>query len=55
MTKMKLSYRDRLNWVPSVLKTISDNDVTDLIDAVYAKNETKLLFSIRTGAVYDES
>ena len=35
------------------MKTRQDNDMTDWIGAVYAKNETELSWSIELGAVYD--
>lgn len=40
MLKTKLSYRDRLDQVRSMMKTKQDNDVTDCMDMVYV--ETKL-------------
>ena len=35
-------------------KTRQDNNVTNRIDLVYAKNDSKLSGLIRPGAIYDE-
>lgn len=37
------------------MKTISNNDMTDRIGVVYAKNDTKLSWPIELGAVYDKN
>ena len=37
------------------MKTRQDNDMTDLIGMVYAKNETELSWSIRLDVVCDEN
>ena len=52
---MKLSCLDWSDWVRSVEKTRQDNDMTDCIDADYAKNKTVQLWSIELGIVYDEN
>ena len=39
---MILNYRDRLDRVPIVMKTILDSNVTDRTNVVYAENETKV-------------
>lgn len=36
-------------------KIRQDNNVSDLIGVVYAKNEIELLLSIRPGVVYNEN
>ena len=41
--KMKPTYRDRQDWVWSVMKTKHDNDVTDHIDLVYAETKIEML------------
>ena len=38
-----------------MMKTKQDNNVTNCIDAVYAQNETQLLYLIILGAVCDEN
>ena len=38
-----------------MMKTKQDNNVTNRIDAVYAQNETQLLYLIILGAVCDEN
>ena len=43
------------NWVQSVMKTKYDNDMTDRIGAVYAKNGIKLSWPIQPSVVYDEN
>lgn len=40
--KTILNCQDQLDRVQSVTKTKQDNEVTDHIGVVYAKNETKL-------------
>ena len=52
---MKLSCLDWSDWVRSVEKTRQDNDMTDCIDADYAKKKTVQLWSIELGIVYDEN
>ena len=36
-------------------KTRQDNDMTDNINVVYTESETKLTWSIKSGAVCDEN
>ena len=38
-----------------MMKTRHDNEMTDHIGAIYAKNETKLSWSIRLGVICDEN
>ena len=38
-----------------MMKIRQNNDVTDCIGAVHAKNDTKLLWLIGLGVVYDEN
>ena len=42
---------------PSAIYDITrqDNNVIDCIGAIYAKNETKLSWSIKSGAIYGEN
>lgn len=49
--KMKLSYRIWSDRVWSVKKIRQDKDVTDCVGVIYAKNETKLWWPIRSGLV----
>ena len=44
-----------MDRVQSLMKTRQDNDVTDYKEAVYAKNETKLSWSIRLSVDYDKN
>ena len=53
--KTKLSYRDRLDQVWSMMKTSHDNDVTNRIGLVYAKNNIELSGPIEPSVVYDET
>ena len=52
---MKLSYRDRSDHVQSVTRTKKDNDVTNRIGLVYAKNNIELSGPIEPSVVYDET
>ena len=52
---MKLSYHDQSDRLQFMTKTRQDNDVIDCKDAVYVKNNTKLLCVIRSGVVYDKN
>ena len=38
-----------------MMKTRQETDETDHISAIYTKNETELLYVIRSGVVYDEN
>ena len=38
-----------------MMKTRHDNDVTDCTGAMYAKNDTKLLWSIESGVICNEN
>ena len=42
MSKPKLNCRDLFDQVGPMMKTRQDNDVTNHIGVVYAKNDTKL-------------
>ena len=42
MPKMKMSYFDRSNQVPSMIKTRHGNDVTDHIGVVCVENDTNV-------------
>ena len=55
MPKMKQSYLNRLDQVPSMMKTRQDNDVTGHIDVVYVENKTELLSPIRPSLVCEEN
>ena len=55
MPKMKQSYLNRLDQVPSMMKTRQDNDVTGHIDVVYIENKTELLSPIRPSLVCEEN
>ena len=37
------------------MKTRQDNDVTNHTGTIYAKNDTKLLWPIRSGTVYNRN
>lgn len=37
-----------------MIKTRRDNDVTDRIDMLSAKNETELLWPIKLGTIYEK-
>ena len=50
MPKVIMSCRDLSDWVPFVLKTKKDNNVTDRTSAVYAKNDVKLSWPIKSDA-----
>ena len=52
--KLKLSCHDWSHYVQSMTKTRKDNDVTDHIGAIYAKNEIELSWLIGQGVTYDE-
>ena len=51
--KMKLGYCEQSNWEQFVMKVRQDNDVTDCIGIVYAKNDIELYKPIISGAVCD--
>ena len=51
---MILNFRDWSDRVSIVTKTKEDNNVTKRADAVYIKNETKLLWPIEPGPVSNE-
>lgn len=53
--KTKLNNHDRSGKVQSMMKVTQDNDGTDHTSMVYTENETKLLWLIRQGRIYDES
>ena len=53
--KKILNYHDQMNQVLFVTKTRHENDVTDHTCAIYTKNDTKISWSIRLGANYDEN
>ena len=55
MSKMKLSYHDRMDRVQSVIKTRLDNDVIDCIDLVNVETKTELSGHIWLGVVCDEN
>lgn len=46
---------EKLNPVQSVVKIRQDNDVIDCISAFYVKNETELLWPIKSSPVFDET
>ena len=46
MPKSKLNYWDLSDQVLSMMKTRQDNDMTNHIDTVYAKNDIELLWPI---------
>ena len=50
MPKMTMSCCDLSDWVPFVLKTKQDNNVTYHTSAVYAKNDVKLSWPIKLDA-----
>ena len=52
---MILNYRDWLDHVLIVIKTIYGNYVTDRKDTVYSKYETELLWLIGSGMINDEN
>ena len=52
--KTKLNYRDLSNVVRLVMKTKQDNIVIDWIDAVFAKSNSELWWSIGRGVVSEE-
>ena len=54
-SEMKLSYRDQLDLVWSMIKTRKDNNVTNRIGLVYVRIETELMGSIWSSAVHDEN
>ena len=53
--KIKLSCRDQLDKVRSVMKTKWDNDMIDWIGVVYDKNKIELSWSIRPGVICDNN
>ena len=50
---MKMSYHDRFDRESSVMKTRQNNDVTKRTSAIYVKNDIKLSWLIKSGAIYD--
>ena len=52
---MIVTNHDRLDRVPTMTKIRQDNYVTDRIDEVYAENEIKLSWSIKSSLVYNEN
>lgn len=55
MLKMKLSYRDWLDWLKFVKKTRQDNDVSNSKYVVYIENETNLSCLIKPSGVCVEN
>ena len=55
MLKTILNYHDQLNWVQFLTNTKEDKDMTDRIGVVYAENDTKLLWLIRSSANCDKN
>ena len=55
MSKTKLSCHDWSDQVWYVIKTRWDNDVTDHIGMLYTENETRLLWLIELGTIYDKN
>ena len=51
----KLNCCDQSNWVPFVIKTKQDNDMTNCKGAVYAKNNIELSWLIGLGVDGDEN
>ena len=51
---MILNYRDQSYLMSSMMKNKHDSDLTAHTSAVYAKNNIKLLWLIRSGVDYDE-
>lgn len=52
---IEIEHRDLSDWVRFVMNTKQDNDLTDHTSTVYTANETKLSWSIRLGAIYNEN
>ena len=52
---MKLSFRDRLDWVRFMIKTGHENDMTDHIGVLYIEKKTELSWTIEWGAVCNET
>ena len=52
---MILNYRDRLNQVSIMKKTILDNYVTDRTNTIYVENENKLPLLIGPSTIYDKN
>ena len=53
--KTILNYHDWMNQVLSMTKIRHENDMIDHTGAIYAKNNTKLSWPIRSGANCDEN
>ena len=51
MPKMKLSFRELLDRVRYVIKTIQDNVMTNRIGLIYVETKTELLRPIEQGTV----
>ena len=54
MPKPKSDYQDLFDRARSVMKTKQDNNVIDWTNAVYAKNNFELWWSIRLSVVFEE-
>ena len=55
MPKSKLNYRGLFDQVRFVMKTKQDNDMTDHVGAIYAKNDNEQSWLIRLSVACNEN